>query len=536
MKIVSKNRKASKQQKQARKIQQEQRQIAKRKKNLAKWRKLTSIQKEERCKKLAERKIFKANRKKLNKEKNETERIKKIDSTLFSIFNLDILNKLAKETGFIKRTGGEITAFAFMYIVSFGFLGNGAIALNYLVAGLSEHFNIIVTPQALSKRINNPYATKFLKSVFQKLLGIQIKLGLKNQFSEKFSMFTGIYLQDSSQIEVNEELSEHFKGPGGGASSSGIKLDFIYDIANCLIHAIKLSGATVNDQTNSKEILKCLKLGSLVIRDLGYFTIDSLRKIAECGFYLTRLSISTNIYLNQNDDKPLDVPKYLEKLKSEGKSSSNIKVYIGKLERFETRLVAEKVPQTVLTQRLQRFKKERKKTPSEYYTEWCGYSIFITNIVEEMFSGKMILELYKIRWQIELVFKNFKSNIQINILKGTNKHRITSLIYGKLITIVLIYILQNFVTNIAKDKEISGDKLTKLLISDNRLRHAIIQNSLSLLLIKLEQDIILVCKQNHKRKTTLYCLKELLEDEITKELPDCDVEPFFLNNVLMVSI
>lgn len=353
-------------------------------------------------------------------------------------------------------------------------------------------------------------------------------------------MFTGIYLQESSQIELNEELSEHFQGSGGGASNSAIKLDFIYDIANCLVCAIKLTSATVNDQTNSKDILKCLKLGSLVIRDLGYFTIDCLRKIGERGFYLTRLSISTHIYLNKNDDEPLNIPEHIKTLHAEGKSSSNIKVYVGKLERFETRLVVEKVPQTVLTQRIQRYRKERKKIPSQYYTEWCGYSIFITNIEETMFSGIMIIELYKIRWQIELVFKNFKSNIEINIIKGTNKHRIESLIYGKLITIVLIFIIQNFVTNIAKDKEVSGDKLTKLLISDNRLQQAILRNDLSTLLIVIEQDITLVCKQNRKKKTTFYVLKEILEDEKTdknkKEPSEYQIESFFLNNNLQVSM
>ena len=540
MKSISKRKAASKKQKQARKIQQRQQKIARRKKNLAKGRKLTPEQKEKRCQQLATREKFKEKRKDLNKKKDETERIKNIGNALFSIFNVDILDQLARETGFIKRKGGEITAFAFMYIVSFGFFGNGKIALTYLVAGLSDYFNIIVTPQALSKRINNSYSTKFLKSIFQKILGIQIKLGVKNRFSETFSMFTGIYLQDSSQIELNEELSEHFAGSGGGASKSAMKLDFIYDVINCLVYRVKISSATINDQINSKEILKCLKLGSLVIRDLGYFTIDCLRKVGERAFYLSRLSITTNVYFNKNDNEPIDLPAYLKKLHAEKKDSSNIKVYIGRLEKFETRLVAEKVPQTVLTQRKKRYRKERKKAPSQYYTEWCGYSIFITNIQETMFSGKMIIELYKIRWQIELVFKNLKSNIEINIIKGTNKHRIESLIYGKLITIVVMFVIQNFAANVAKNKEVSGDKLTKLLISNNRLQKAIIQNDLSMLLIIMEQDILLICKQNRKKKTTFDSLKETLDNEkIDKSkiiLPKHTLESDFLNNQLQTAI
>ncbi len=36
---------------------------------------------------------------------------------------------------------------------------------------------------------------------------------------------------------------------------------------------MKITSATTNDQTNSKDILKCIKAKSLIIRDLGYFTL-----------------------------------------------------------------------------------------------------------------------------------------------------------------------------------------------------------------------------------------------------------------------
>jgi hypothetical protein len=130
-----------------------------------------------------------------------------------------------------------------------------------------------------------------------------------------------------------------------------------------------------------------------------------------------------------------------------------------------------------------------------------------------MFSGQMILALYKIRWQIELVFKNFKTNVEIDILKGTNNNRIESLIYGKLITITVMFVIQNYAASIAIDKEISGDKVVKLLKSDNRLREAIIHNDMDMLLIVLEHDLILICKQKRKRKTTCECVKEMFVNE-----------------------
>jgi hypothetical protein len=518
---ISRRKAVSKREKKARKRQRKarilQRKECKQRKNFLRVKRLTPEQKKRRSEQIIQRKESKQKRKQLNKDKDCTQQINRIETTLAKIFDSEMLNQLAKATGFIKRTG-EITAFSFMYIVSFGFFGNGEIALTYLVAGLQKHFNVIISSQALSKRINSPSAVKYLKAILMKLIAAQLKIALKNKFSQLLPEFNGIYLQDSSQITLNESLSQDFKGNGGGASKSALKLDFIYDIANFLVYGVKISSSIVSDHNHSKEIIKYIKASSLVIRDLGYFSIDVLKKIQHKGaYYISRLSITTNIYLNKEDETPLNVPEFLKKLHNEGKDLSNIKIYIGKEEKFESRLVAEKVPSYVSMQRTKRFKDDRKKEPTQYYVDWSGFSIFVTNIPENMFSSKIILALYKIRWQIELVFCNLKLNVEIDIIKGTKKNRVESLIYGKFITIVVLYIIQNYAAHIAKDKEISGDKIVKLMKADNQLREAIIKNDLGMLLIILENDILLVCKQKRNRDTTYEILKKALAVESKRE-------------------
>src|SRR4029077_7634060 len=250
---------------------------------------------------------------------------------------------------------------------------------------------------------------------------------------------------DSSQISLHEMLAPHFMGSGGGASKSSLKINFIHDIANLVVLGIKITSGIVADTANALEILKYATLGSLNIRDLGFFVISALKKMeAKGAFYLSRLSFSSHIYLNKNDEQPLNIPAFLEEQMKNNNKSVSLDVYVGKNERFKTRLVAESVPKKVLMQRQARYRNENKKEPSTYYTEWSSYSIFITNIPTTMFSGEMIISLYKIRWQVELAFKNFKSNIDLDIVKGTDKHRIESLVYGKLITIVTIFIIHNY--------------------------------------------------------------------------------------------
>lgn len=512
MASVSKNQAKIKKEKKTQKIaRQIQRNIRKRNKTKCVGKRLTGEEKEIRCSKLA---ACRERKRQHRREQQEKYNAKRFQKSILKIFNVEGLDLLARSTGFIKRKG-LITAFAFIYSVSFGFLGNGEIALIYLVAGLAKNFDIFVTAQALSKRINSSSSPKFLKKVFQQLLGAQIETGLKNHTSEVFHMFDHILLQDSTQIALNELLSDDFTAPGGGGSTSGLKLDFVYDILNSFVCGVKMTCATVNDQSLSKEIVKYLKGSTLVIRDLGYFSLKCLKLIDAKGcFYLSRLSITAYAYLDEKSKEPLNLLEHFKKNIDTENKIINFDVYVGKEERVKTRLIAQKLPKDVKAQRTARYKREKKKEPDPYYTEWCGYAIFITNIPIDMLSDDFIITLYKIRWQIELVFKSFKSNIEIDYMKGTNKNRIECLVYGRLITLTMTFIIHNYVATIAEKNEVSGDKLVKYLMSDHRLREAIIQNDLSQLLSDLEYRILQLCKQKRARKTTFDNLEEVVKNSL----------------------
>ena len=523
-KRISKRRAQSKRQKKARKEQRKILQSRKPSRNPP----LTPEQKklkQERAKKAKALKAEKRERKKTGKETTEANTIKKAIS---SIFTPELLDGLAKSTKFIQRKGGELQAFAYMYIMSFGFFGNGKISLEGLTSLLSSSFDIEITSQALSKRINTKKSVDFLSRVFKKLLNIQLITNLEsNATARVFSNFTSVNLQDSSQISLNPLLAKDFAGCGRSGSKSAIKIDFIFDILNVAIRHVKLVKGTTSDLALAKDMVKYVKAKSLAIRDLGYFEIATLRNIqSRLGYYISRLSIGTNVYLGESDKTKLDIIQFLKNTIYAGVTSVNQIVYIGAKERFKTLLVVEKVSENVSKQRRERYKKENGKAPTEYYTEWCGYAIFITNIPNEQISPKMVIAIYKIRWQIELIFKNLKSNLEIDYLLGTNKYRIESVVYGRLITMSTLLIIQNYAGYIAEEqqeitlasqgKEVSEDKLTKWLKVNARLCVAIIKNSLLQMLVFLELEIAKVCKKRRKRQTTLEHIQEIFDEEHLK--------------------
>lgn len=524
-KSISKRRAQRKKQKKARKAQQKQLKF----KNFSRRAPLSpekKKRKQERVKSAKERKETRKKQKKNGIERSEANIIK---NALSSIFTPEVLDNFAKKTKFIQRTGGELTAFAYTWIMSFGFFGNGTISLIGLTSMLSSSFDIEITPQALSKRINTKQSVSFLSKIFKNLLRIQLLVKFRNNsHCSVFSKFTAINLQDSSQISLNPSLEKEYAGSGGAASKSSMKIDFIFDVLNLVVQQVKLIKGRMPDVCLAKNMLKHIKAKSLAIRDLGYFEIVTLKKIQErFGYYISRLSIGVNVYLNKTDDKKLNIVEFLKSKINEKETSINQTIYIGSEERFKTQLIVEKVPEKVSQQRQAHYKREYRKAPTQYYIEWCGYSIFITNIPAELFSAKMIIAVYKIRWQIELIFKNFKSNIEIDYLTGTNKHRIESLVYGRLITIATLFIIQNYAVYIAQEKEmsnlasegkeVSGDKLTKWLKINSRLALAILEDSLLKILMLLEIEISKICKQKRSRQTTFEYIETQFKAEQLNE-------------------
>ena len=151
---------------------------------------------------------------------------------------------------------------------------------------------------------------------------------------------------------------------------------------------------------------------------------------------------------------------------SEDLNSRFIKeIYIGKKERLKSRIICYRLSKDVADSRIRKKRAEYKRRgvnpPSKKLLESLRYATFITNIPKEKVSAKMIGTLYKIRWQIELIFKEFKSLMNIDVMLGKNEATINTFIYGKLITILLITDIKRLALLYAKkvDRELSFVKL-----------------------------------------------------------------------------
>jgi hypothetical protein len=65
----------------------------------------------------------------------------------------------------------------------------------------------------------------------------------------------------------------------------------------------------------------------------------------------------------------------------------------------------------------------------------------VTNIEPAVLEGKAVRIFYSLRWQIELVFKTWKSYNGLSTLRGKRPERIECFIYGRLIMLTIIALL-----------------------------------------------------------------------------------------------
>ncbi len=81
---------------------------------------------------------------------------------------------------------------------------------------------------------------------------------------------------------------------------------------------------------------------------------------------------------------------------------------------------------------------KKKRQPRKTTLRYARYVILFTTFPTDEYSKKEILERYRLRWQVELVFKRFKSLAQLGHLPKIDEESSQAWLYGKLIVALLI--------------------------------------------------------------------------------------------------
>jgi hypothetical protein len=429
------------------------------------------------------------------------------------IFNPQICHELARQTKFIQRSSSKIHGHDLLKALILPSEGLSTDSLSGQCERIRE-FNskADLSAPGLSQRINTKGCVKFMQKCFERILNLTRERWARTLPKGALNGFTNIYLQDSTICEVHRSLARFFPGTKRGgtkqklACRSQIKFDLIHNFTTGEIVDLEICEGRRSDQALLSKIEGRIGKSDLVIRDLGYFKIESLAAIAnKNAYFLSRFLPHVKVYLNRGDTQAIDLSRYLDKWSKKG--PVDVKVYISQAQ-LEVRLVAYRVPSQVVAERLRNAHKRARssgRTLSKEKRRLMQFTIFITNIPEEMISTEAIGTLYRLRWEIELIFKNWKSDLRIDVLAGTRFYRIKTLLWSRLCMVVILAYIETGFQSIARqlgEIELSASKLIRYLKRNGTLCKAVQIKELNALEQRMIADMSRrLLKDKRTRKT-----------------------------------
>jgi len=346
----------------------------------------------------------------------------------------DTVNQIARQTRFVQRQSG-LDGLKFLQAMVFGFIEKPQASLSHL-AQVCLDLGVKITPQGIDERIN-PCSVAFLKEMFCRALET-----FQNDQPlplEVLRQFTAVNLLDSSVKALPDNMIEEYTGCGGDGPLASLKVQLVFEFLYGNLKQVTLQAGREPDQAY-RDYLTVVGAGSLTIADLGYFSVEAFQAIVDkSAYFLSRYLFGTKLFTASG--KPVDL---LQTLRATTASSVDMNVLLGAQQRLPCRLVAVRCPQEVADRRRQKAienGKRKGRTPSQEYLALLDWTIFVTNAPAEMLSVPQVVLLYRVRWQIELVFKLWKSYCGLGRIAGVRRERVLTELYAKMIGIVLTHFL-----------------------------------------------------------------------------------------------
>jgi hypothetical protein len=278
--------------------------------------------------------------------------------------------------------------------------------------------------------------------------------------------FRRVLIFDSSGWDVDPGLRAALPGAGGTALSANCKLQAGYEYKRGSLGFFEVTPGIRPDQAHSPSLPGLASEGDLVLADLGYFKAGTFRRYHDNGtFFLSRYLAFTTV-CQAETGAPIDLGETLRRFRGDFLEMSVI-MGCAKTDQTPCRLICMRVSEQAANKRRRKLLQKARDhghTPSQAHLALCDWTLLVTNVPAELLPAEAAYHLYRVRWQIELIFKQLKSVMRIHRSDTGVESRLRCELCGKLIMAVLIHrvhaCLQGELWNTQR-REVSFDKLHK---------------------------------------------------------------------------
>jgi hypothetical protein len=333
--------------------------------------------------------------------------------------SIDEVNQIGHETGQSERLRTVTPHRLFLATIA-ALAGRSVESLADLLREFNHQNDVTVAYRAFYKQLARPGFANFMEQMFAQLLKQLRVQTLTPEGQTAVSQFKDIVIQDGSSFALNKKLRDAFPGRFTKSDPAAVELHATYSGFSDEVSTVVLAP----DAEAERQFLpepSALR-DRLLLADRGYPDVTYFEAVREHGgMFIVRLTRSHNPWVRAAwiDGKRVLLPKPV------------------RLSRIIAQNAGRRMDLDVEYQRGKRRVGFRvvvvpgRKKSKQSMTRLC------TNLPRTPFSLGLVARLYQFRWQLELVFKEWKSYANLHKFGTANEHIVAGLIWASLCAAVL---------------------------------------------------------------------------------------------------
>lgn len=227
----------------------------------------------------------------------------------------------------------------------------------------------------------------------------------------------------------------HLSSPGAKGTVWRIHLGL--DLGSLAVDHVELTDWRVGESFDRFPI----DPDELLVGDRGYAHRDPMARVANAGgFFLVRLPWSA-VPLHAPGDIPFELFGFLRSIPEAEARESTVSFVASDNSVVKSRLIA--LRKSAASAEVSRGKvlsdrKRKGRSIDPRSLEAAEYIILLTNLEADKLSCYQALEIYRLRWQIEITFKRFKSLLNLDHLAAREPRMVQTYVLAKILGALLI--------------------------------------------------------------------------------------------------
>jgi len=358
-----------------------------------------------------------------------------IERRLTNLLPSEALEDHAEAVGVVEREG-KLQIPPLVWSFAFGFATGESRTLAAFRRSYNSSADETLSPGGYYQRLTSDLA-EYLRDLVE--FGLE-EVAVPHTVTDEFERFRDVMISDGTIVRLNELLSEEFQARK--EDLAGARLHLVHNVTDQTIDQFSITDEKAHDSTEF-DTGSWLE-GRLALLDLAYFKYRRFALIDENdGFFVSRLKESANPVITEElrewcgDAIPLEGKQIFDVVEDLHRKYIDVEVEVD----FDRREYAGEQTRDTKTFRVVGVRNE----------DTDDYHLYITNLSREEFLPEDIATIYRCRWQVELLFRELKTQYELDKFDTTKPHIVEILIYAALLSLVVSRELLSLVIEHADD-------------------------------------------------------------------------------------